>query len=94
MNIIISDTVMATAPMARMDQLDKVEKEVVSCLHTAGMALQEVGKDKPSQKQVLGFGKIQILYLCAGGFAGYTVHELSADDRHESHRAHQVPQSG
>eukprot|EP00092_Neocalanus_flemingeri_P059813 GFUD01071618.1.p2 GENE.GFUD01071618.1~~GFUD01071618.1.p2 ORF type:complete len:120 (+),score=51.39 GFUD01071618.1:54-413(+) len=42
----------ATTPMARMDQLDKVEKEVVSCLHTAGMALSEVAKDKPSQKQV------------------------------------------
>merc|ERR1712226_1119747 len=26
--------------------------EVVSCLHTAGMALSEIGKDKPSQKQV------------------------------------------
>ena len=38
--------------MARMDQLDKVEKEVVSCLHTAGMALSEIAKDKPSQKQV------------------------------------------
>ena len=38
--------------MARMDQLDKVEKEVVNCLHTAGMALSEVAKDKPSQKQV------------------------------------------
>ena len=54
---------MATAPMARMDQLDKVEKEVVSCLHTAGMALQEVGKDKPSQKQVSGFVKMGILDL-------------------------------
>merc|ERR1712183_875244 len=43
---------MANAPMAKMNQLDNVEKEVVSCLHTAGMALTEVGKDKPSQKQV------------------------------------------
>jgi len=43
---------MATAPMARMDQLDKVEEQVVNCLHTAGMALSEVAKDKPSQKQV------------------------------------------
>ena len=43
---------MATAPMARMDQLDKVEEHVVNCLHTAGMALSEVSKDKPSQKHV------------------------------------------
>lgn len=38
--------------MAKMDQLDKVEKEIVSCLHTAGQALAEIAKDKPSQKQV------------------------------------------
>ena len=43
---------MATGPMVRMNELDKVEKEVVSCLHTAGKALEEIGKDKPSQKQV------------------------------------------
>merc|ERR1711992_70521 len=35
-----------------MDQLDKVEEHVVNCLHTAGMALSEVSKDKPSQKHV------------------------------------------
>merc|ERR1719264_338231 len=38
--------------MARMDQLDKVEKEIVSCLKDAGSALAEAAKDKPSQKQV------------------------------------------
>lgn len=43
---------MAGAPMAKMDQLDKVEKDIVSCLQTAGQALAEVAKDKPSQKQV------------------------------------------
>ena len=43
---------MSSAPMAKMDQLDKVEKEIMSCLHPAGQALSEVGKEKPSQKQV------------------------------------------
>ena len=43
---------MATAPMAKMEQLDKVEKEIVSCLQTGGQALAEVARDKPSQKQV------------------------------------------
>ena len=43
---------MATSPMTRMKELDNVEEKVVSCLHTAGKALEEVGKDKPSQKQV------------------------------------------
>merc|ERR1719211_90324 len=38
--------------MTRMKELDNVEEKVVSCLHTAGKALEEVGKDKPSQKQV------------------------------------------
>merc|ERR1719445_2913914 len=35
-----------------MNELDKVEKEVVNCLGSAGKALEEIGKDKPSQKQV------------------------------------------
>ena len=43
---------MANGQMLRMNELDKVEKEVVSCLQNAGKALEEVGKDKPSQKQV------------------------------------------
>ena len=30
--------------MAKMDQLDKVEKEIVSCLLTAGQALAEISK--------------------------------------------------
>merc|ERR1719211_567298 len=38
--------------MTRMKELDNVEEKVVSCLHTAGKALEEVGKEKPSQKQV------------------------------------------
>ena len=38
--------------MVRMNELDKVEKEVVNCLGSAGKALEEIGKDKPSQKQV------------------------------------------
>ena len=32
--------------------VDKVEKEIVNVLQTAGKTLEEVGKDKPSQKQV------------------------------------------
>merc|ERR1712130_350607 len=43
---------MSREPMARMDQLDKGEKDIVSCLKDAGSALAEVAKDKPSQKQV------------------------------------------
>ena len=43
---------MANGPMMRMNELDKVEKEVVNCLGSAGKALEEIGKDKPSQKQV------------------------------------------
>ena len=43
---------MANGPMLRMNELDKVEKEVVNCLGSAGRALEEIGKDKPSQKQV------------------------------------------
>ena len=32
--------------------VDKVEKEIVNVLQTAGKTLEEVGKDNPSQKQV------------------------------------------
>ena len=49
------DLRMANGPMLRINELDKVEKEVVSVLHTAGKALEEIGKDKPSQKQVCFF---------------------------------------
>ena len=35
---------MATGAMSKLDQLDKVEKEVVSCLYTAGQALAEIAK--------------------------------------------------
>ena len=45
-------SIMANGPMVRMNELDKVEKEVVNCLGSAGKALEEIGKDKPSQKQV------------------------------------------
>ena len=36
---------MANGQMLRMNELDKVEKEVVSCLQNTGKALEEVGKD-------------------------------------------------
>ena len=42
----------AASPMTRMKELDNVEEKVVSCLVAGGKALEEVGKEKPSQKQV------------------------------------------
>ena len=44
---------MAASPMSRMGELDRVEKEIMKCLHSAGLGLQEIAKDKPSQKQVV-----------------------------------------
>jgi len=41
-----------TAPMDRLQALDLVEKDVLTCLSSAGLALQELSKDKPSQKQM------------------------------------------
>ena len=35
---------MATGAMDKLDQLDKVEKEIVSCLYTAGQGLAEIAK--------------------------------------------------
>ena len=43
--------------MAKMDQLDKVEKEIVSCLLTAGQALAEISK----VSRVLIFNLVDLL---------------------------------
>ena len=72
---------MANGPMLRMNELDKVEKEVVSCLQNAGKALEEVGKDKPSQKQV---------DLLVTQF----INSLQEIDSKQADRKHQVPESG
>nr|CAG4648431.1 EOG090X0LXA [Moina brachiata]SVE93412.1 EOG090X0LXA [Moina brachiata] len=41
-------------PIDRLQALDNVEKEIASCILSAGQALQELSKDKPSMKQVEG----------------------------------------
>jgi len=38
--------------MDRLQALDLVEKDILTCLSSAGLALQELSKDKPSQKQM------------------------------------------
>jgi len=43
---------LTTGPMDRLNALEAIEKEIVTCLQNAGQALNEMGKDKPSQKQV------------------------------------------
>ena len=35
---------MASGALDKLEQLDKVEKEIVSCLYTAGQALAEIAK--------------------------------------------------
>jgi len=42
-------------PAARIEELDEIQKEVVSVLQNASLALQEIGKDRPSQKATDGF---------------------------------------
>jgi mediator of RNA polymerase II transcription subunit 11 len=41
-------------PIERLQALDNVEKEIASCIQSAGQALMELSKDKPSMKQVEG----------------------------------------
>ena len=43
---------MSASPVARIEQLKQIEKEVVSILQNAGQALTEISKDRPSQKSV------------------------------------------
>ncbi|XP_014277352.1 mediator of RNA polymerase II transcription subunit 11 [Halyomorpha halys] len=40
-----------TAPMERIQVLDTIEKDIVTCLHSAGTALMELSKEKSSLKQ-------------------------------------------
>nr|CAG4642236.1 EOG090X0LXA [Eurycercus lamellatus] len=41
-------------PIERLQALDNVEKEIASCIQSAGQALMELSKDKASMKQVEG----------------------------------------
>ena len=45
-------TKMSASPVARIEQLKQIEKEVVGILQSAGQALQEISRDRPSQKHV------------------------------------------
>ncbi|XP_063216249.1 mediator of RNA polymerase II transcription subunit 11 [Bacillus rossius redtenbacheri] len=43
-----------TAPMERIQLLDNIEKDIVTCLQSAGQALMELSKEKSSVKQAEG----------------------------------------
>lgn len=38
------------SPIEQIKTLDAIEKEIVSCIASAGSCLQELSKEKPSQK--------------------------------------------
>ncbi|XP_028148271.1 mediator of RNA polymerase II transcription subunit 11 [Diabrotica virgifera virgifera] len=40
-----------TAPMERIQVLDSIEKDIITCLHSAGQVFVELGKEKSSLKQ-------------------------------------------
>lgn len=37
-------------PLEKIQALDAIEKEIILCIQSAGQALQELSKEKPSQK--------------------------------------------
>ncbi|XP_026464826.1 mediator of RNA polymerase II transcription subunit 11 [Ctenocephalides felis] len=43
-----------TAPMERIQVLDSIEKDIITCLQSAGQAFMELSKEKSSQKQAEG----------------------------------------
>ena len=43
---------MSASPVARIEQLEQIEKDVISILQTAGSTLNEIAKDRPAQKTV------------------------------------------
>ncbi|CAH0556425.1 unnamed protein product [Brassicogethes aeneus] len=40
-----------TAPMERIQVLDSIEKDIITCLHSAGQVMAELSKEKSSLKQ-------------------------------------------
>jgi mediator of RNA polymerase II transcription subunit 11 len=38
------------SPLEKIQALDAIEKEIILCIQNAGNALQELSKEKPSQK--------------------------------------------
>jgi len=48
----VSQPSITTSLMDRLQALDEVEKNILTCLSSAGQALQELSKDKPSIKQM------------------------------------------
>ena len=64
---------MASGAMDKLDQLDKVEKEIVSCLYTAGQALAEIAKVISFFKMINNFSRdektIFLIYKLTCGFA-------------------------
>ncbi|RZC34674.1 mediator of RNA polymerase II transcription subunit 11 [Asbolus verrucosus] len=40
-----------TAPMERIQVLDSIEKDIITCLHSAGQVFVELSKEKSSLKQ-------------------------------------------
>lgn len=43
---------MAHNPLDKIHALDAIEKDIITCLQSAGQALQELSKEKSSQKNV------------------------------------------
>uniref|UniRef100_A0A0K8TRL7 Mediator of RNA polymerase II transcription subunit 11 n=1 Tax=Tabanus bromius TaxID=304241 RepID=A0A0K8TRL7_TABBR len=41
---------MAQSPLDKIHALEAIEKEIITCLQSSGQALQELGKEKSSQK--------------------------------------------
>lgn len=39
-----------TNPLEKIQALDAIEKDIILCIQSAGNALQELSKEKPSQK--------------------------------------------
>ncbi|VDI78286.1 mediator of RNA polymerase II transcription subunit 11-like [Mytilus galloprovincialis] len=43
---------MGSGPVERIQQLDIIEREIATAIHSAGLALQELAKEKPQAKQI------------------------------------------
>jgi len=51
----------AASPVARIEQLKAIEQDVVGILESAGLCLQELGKDKPGSQKAIEAHNQQVM---------------------------------
>lgn len=86
-------------PLEKIQALDAIEKEIILCIQSAGNALQELSKEKPSQKnaevnKLINFNKTIILSIPSFSESHQPIPKISEQHRKQVNGADQLPPSG